>query len=421
MKFSLVILTVGTFSGAGLTFLTQVLLARALTPEEFGAFFAALSLVTLISPLAGFGVGMFWLKAFGEEGWNGLRWVKPSLSFTAISTVLAVSAVYVWAVLAPHDISSRNLLFVLSLYILGQVCIELVSAIFQLEERYATMAFWQFLPHAIRFILIVVLLSLMSKGLTAIDVAFLYVVTAGVVLSVGTIYLAKAYRGEIRLKGHSPKNAGHGAVHPSRGQVVAACWPFGLAGVFYLIYFQSSIVIVKYLLNDEAAAQYGVAVVLMTAIYLFPSVIYQKFLLPKIHRWANHDRDKLIKVYKNGNLLMLLLGVAIAAAVGIAAPFIIPLVFGDEYLNVVHIMMCLVYGIPFRFVATSIGSMLVTHEHMRKKVIYIGGSALASVFLSVSLIPSFGVIGAAYAAVITEALQLVVYYLAVKFMVFKNG
>src|SRR3546814_4412984 len=47
--------------------------------------------------------------------------------------------------------------------------------------------------------------------------------------------------------------------------------------------------------SDEAAGVYNVAFVIMSAVYLIPSVIYQKFLLPKIHIWANHDQETFVK------------------------------------------------------------------------------------------------------------------------------
>src|SRR3546814_5217311 len=60
---------------------------------------------------------------------------------------------------------------------------------------------------------------------------------------------------------------------------------------------------------DEAAVVYNVAFVIMSAVYLIPSVIYQKFLLPKIHIWANHDQETFVKAYEKGRLFMFLTGI----------------------------------------------------------------------------------------------------------------
>ncbi|MBW6519414.1 MAG: oligosaccharide flippase family protein [Desulfoarculaceae bacterium] len=76
--------------GAGCAFLTQVLLARELGPAAFGAFAAALAMVVLVAPLAGFGVAGFWLKAFGQEGWQAVRWLRASLKYTLLNTLLVL-------------------------------------------------------------------------------------------------------------------------------------------------------------------------------------------------------------------------------------------------------------------------------------------------------------------------------------------
>src|SRR5687767_12146338 len=72
------LLWVGSLAGAGFAFLTQVFLARKLGSNDFGAFSSALTTITLLAPLAGFGISQYWLKAFGQEGWAAKRWLKPS-------------------------------------------------------------------------------------------------------------------------------------------------------------------------------------------------------------------------------------------------------------------------------------------------------------------------------------------------------
>src|SRR3546814_17598760 len=100
------------------------------------------------------------------------------------------------------------------------------------------------------------------------------------------------YHAHFNLSGHGEKpefiKAG---IQPSMWQIFAEAWPFGAAGIFHLIYFQSNIILLKYIRGDEAEGVYNVAFVIMSAVYLIPSVIYQKFPLPKIHLWSNPDQE----------------------------------------------------------------------------------------------------------------------------------
>lgn len=415
MKLALVFLSVGTYAGAALAFLTQVALARGLSPGAFGAFQTALSFVMMVTPLAGFGIGMFWLRAFGEEGWQAFRWIRPSLKFTLLSTALVFFFICLWGYLAPHDELGRSLILILSFLVLGQVSIDLSSSVFQLEESYLKLAILQFLPSAMRFFLLILLWFFSGQYFTASSVAVAFAIVALITLAIGVKLILKAYHGRLALVGHK-KNTHNSEfeVQPNGWNVFNEAWPFGLAGILYFIYFQSSIILVSYIISNEAAAQYSVAITIMTAIYLFPNLIYQKVMLPKIHRWANQDKIKLKQIYQKGNLFMLLLGVVTAAAVHELAPYIVPLVFGELYRPVPLVLEILAIAIPFRFMATSVGAVLITRNNMKKKVIYMVGTAVVSVLLSIIVIPFGGIEGAAYIAVFAEAFQLLIYFYAVR-------
>jgi len=147
-------LWLGSLTGAGFAFLTRVLLARELGKADFGIFAAALSTVTLLSPLAGFGVQGFWLKIFGQEGAHAVRWLPGSFRFVKLSTGFVVLTLCGWAMWGPHDPITSIILLILSLYIPGQLAIDLVSGKLQLEERYISLALWQLLPHLARMLLV---------------------------------------------------------------------------------------------------------------------------------------------------------------------------------------------------------------------------------------------------------------------------
>lgn len=406
------LLWLGSVLGAGCAFLTQVLLARGLGPAALGAFVAALGMVTMVAPLASFGVGSFWLKAFGQEGWQAVRWLRGSFKYALSTTFLVLTALLVWAVLGPHDVATRGLLVVLSTYLLGQVAVELVSAKLQLEERYLSLALWQFLPHLLRLLLVSMLVLVMAKLMTLWSIAFAYALISLGVSIFGAFFLWRMYCGKLILKGHGELSASinQPAVPSSMEQVAAQSWPFGLAGVFHLIYFQSDIILIKYIAGDAAAGIYNVAFVIMVAVYMLPSVIYQKFLLPKIHRWANYDRSRFYQVYRTGNWVMLVLGLLAMLAIWLLAPWGVQLLFGRQYISAVLPLSILALAAPIRFVATSVGSTLVTQDNMRRKVYYMGVTALINLALNFFMIPAYGVLGAAVSTVISEVALLLIYF-----------
>lgn len=415
---ALALLWLGTLLGAGLAFLIQIILARKLGSEHFGLFSAVLAMVTLVTPLAGFGIAQLWLKVFGQEGWNAQRWLKPSFNFVILSTVIVFISLYIWAFLGSHDQLTRLLFFILSFYILGQISVELVSSKLQLEERYLYLAVWQFLPHFMRFILIAILLFGFEDWASIEEMAYVYAFVAIIFLLVGVLQLIGMKKGDFKLKGHRKEDLKEQS-KISFGYVLQNTWPFGLAAFFHLIYFQSDIILIKYITGDNQAGIYNVAFTIMVAVYMFPSVLYQKFLLPKLHRWANHDKDKFHEVYRKGNIAMLVLGLIAMILVWTLSAWAIPFIFGNEYQDSILILNILAVSVPIIFVAFSAGATLVTQEHMKIKVKFMGTVALINLVLNLIFIPIYGAVGAAVSTVVSNFILLVFYYYGAQKYVFR--
>lgn len=407
---SMALLWLGSVTAGGLTFLCQVVQARELGPAAYGMFAAALGVVTLVSPLASFGLGGLWLRLFGLEGWAAVRWLRQSLRYATISTVGVILLVLIWAIIGPHDLETGKLLAILSLFIVGQACLELVSARLQLEARYTSLSLWQFVPHLLRLLLLVGLVLTISVDAEPWMIAWIYTSVSIAMGLVGVVRIRAMRNGDFQLAGHGPRPE-----RTERGEairlldVLTQAWPFGAAGVFHLIYFQSNIILLMYLRGDEAAGIYGVAYTVMAAAYMLPSVVYQKFLLPKIHRWAVHDQLQFRQALRTGSRAMLLLGALTMIVVMIASPIFVPLLFGDKYQPAVPLLSILAIAAPMRFLATSVGSVLVTNSYMRLKVRLMGLTALANVALNLALIPEYGMVGAAFSTVLSELLLLTLY------------
>ena len=197
-------------------------------------------------------------------------------------------------------------------------------------------------------------------------------------------------------------------------QLWSQAWAYGVVAILYPVFFQISTVLLKYLNDDTQAGLYGIALSVMTAVYLIPVVIYQKFLLAKLHRWAAHDKPKFWMVYRKGNLSMLALGLVIAVAMVAVTPWVVPIVFGDQFRPVVKILMVLAPCVPIRFLSVAMGSVLLTEDHMRYRVYAMGLAAGAVIGLNLVLIPRFHALGAASATVAGELVLLLVTYYCVR-------
>ncbi len=414
------LLWLGSLLGATCAFFMQVLLARSLGPEAYGVFSSVLSMASLLVPFAGFGVAQYWLKEFGKEGWGAIRFIRPSLIIIFMNTLFVIILIVLWAMLGPHSKTVETVLLIMTLYIVGQVAIELVASKLQLEEKYLSLAIWQLIPHVVRLLLVFNAIVWMGENFSVQGVAYIFAAVAVCLIFIGFKMMTNMARGLLDLKGHSVASSASSASLPTIRNVLNNAWPFGLAGVFHLIYFQSDIILVKYITGDDAAGYYNVAFTVMVGVLLLPGIIYQKFLLPKMHRWAHYDRGLFYKVYRQGNIVMLALGIIAMTLIWLLAPLIITTVFGASYSEAIELLMALSLSAPILFVASSVGATLVTQEHMRIKVKLMGIVAVLNIGLNLILIPNYGALGAAIATVTCNIVLLILFYYVSEKKVFER-
>lgn len=401
---ALSLLSFATALGAVLVLVTQSLLARQLGPATYGLFASSLATVSMIAPFAGFGLSQLRLRVYGAEGWAANRWIRPSVRLSLLTGVMACSAVVIWAMLTSGD--TRRVLLLLLPVVPALLAVELVSCKLRLEEHYHKLAGWQLLIPAGRLFVALLAAGLVTSS--AMPVAFGYGLVALAVTLLALPHFRAMVRGDIELHGHGPKPAAMPELPvPNASSLWSQAWPYGVAAALYPIFFQVSTVLLKYLGGDVHAGRFGISMAVMSAIYLIPTTIYQKFLLSKLHRWSAHDRPRFWMVYRRGIIAMFALGLAVGGVLFFVMPKLVPIAFGPEYMGVVPILMVLALCPPIRFLSTAVGSVLLTGTHMYYRVLMMALAAATTIALGFLLIPSRYEMGAAYAIVGGELVLLV--------------
>lgn len=407
---ALSVLSLATAAGAAMVFLTQVVLARHFGPSQYGLFASSLATVSLVAPLAGFGLSQFRLKAHGAEGWAAERWQAASSRFLALTSVVAIGGVVAWALLGPPvDAETRSMLLVLAPFILGLLAVEQIGSKLRLEERHAALAGWQLLMPTGR--LAIALLAVAGLSMSIHAVAWGHAALAVMAVMLALPQWQAMRRGDWTLKGHGPRDTAltRDIARPDARMLFRQAWPYGVAAVLYPVFFQIGTVLLKYLRGDAEAGVFGIALAVMTAIYLFPTTIYQKFLLARLHRWAVHDRTRFRQVYRLGCIGMLasglLVGIVLAALSGEAVR-----VFGQRYAALQPLLMVLAVCVPIRFLSTAVGAVLLTEGQMAYRVGAMLAAATAAALLNLLLIPAQGAMGAAIATLAAEGLLLLAMY-----------
>lgn len=403
----------GALAGAGLAFLTQAALGRHLGPNDYGTFSSGLAQCILLSQLAGLGLQTFWLSTFGKEGRPALRWMPGSLRLLSLTSTLTVLALVLVTAFTAANERSALALFCLTPSILGFAAVELVAAKLQLEERFLLMSLWQVAHHAARLIIILVVLNLQSGDLL-VQASIIYSAVACVVVASAYLHLRSMAKGKLDLQGHAgPEQTGKSHDSPNMAETLKVAWPFCADNLLYITYFQCSNILLLQLADERAAGLFFAAFNILNAVYLLPTVLYTKFLLAKLHRWAHHDKTQLLQVFKLGMAGMGLAGFAGASVIFWASHNIVQIAYGEEFKAAEPILLILAACVPLRFLSTSIGAVLTTGQQILTRVRMKAVCAVVCVACNLILIPTNGAIGAAISTVITELCVLTLFALIV--------
>lgn len=407
---SLFYLFVGTFSSAILAMIVSIFLARHMTLQAYGNYSAMLAIITTLMPLCGFGIAQYWLKIFGEHASYAILWIKKSLEFITLTTLFIFIILVIFFCIS---LKTNHLIFagiLLSFIVFKNVSSEIITSVFQIENRYLAISIWQFLQNSLVLFLLLTVVFVFKIDLNELTISIIQLIITIIIFSSALYFFTsfiKKQKRKINLK-KLLKLKNEQSLKLITIFKEAA--PFGFAGLFYSIYYQFGIVFVRYFISSEASAKYSVAFTFLTAALLVPSIIYQKFLLPKLHRWAYHDKEKFIKSFNYGNLLMLTLGILGFLFMWFLSPFFIKLFFGSKYEASIELIKLMSINIPIVYLASSAGSLLVTKNYMKIKVYYMGISALISLSLNYPLIKIFGINGAIYTNIICNSFILIIYF-----------
>lgn len=406
------VLWLGAVIGALASFCSQIIIARTLTPAEFGIFASAFAIVTAISPLAGFGQYTYLVKVSGQGASYLAGMLHDSLNFVIASTVASCTILVAIATV----LSANGYVFLVSL-VLGTIVIasaanDLVSLRLIVAERHVALSIWNSLLHVTRLIVVVMIVPLVSAP-TAMHFAIGYSLMAIALVAV-------AFKPIRQLATWSRQNiernyTGHAAPLWRRLCSVAhQAWPFGIEPFIYMVYFQAAIITISKLSGTHEAGVFAASITVLSAAYLLPTVIYQKFLIPKFHKLRHVDLPKLLHLYRNGIKLMLVCGLAGGVLVAFIFPLIMPLLFGKAYLEAVSLMVPLALCVPARYLSTALGAVFLDREQMRDRAICFSVAAIVVALTTALFASKYGAAAGVAATILGEYIILVAFVTRVR-------
>jgi O-antigen/teichoic acid export membrane protein len=175
-----------------------------------------------------------------------------------------------------------------------------------------------------------------------------------------------------------------------------------LSGIMSVIYLKIDIVMLGAMAGPEQAGIYAAASRLSELWYVFPATLAARYYpdIIKAHQlgWSHYYAK--LRHY-GGIFLAAALGIAVVMS--LSAPWVISLLFGDDFASAVEVLRIHIWAGCFVFVRYLISQHLLITEQEPLSLLSHGIAALLNIALNLWLIPIMGIVGAAWATLISYA------------------
>ena len=392
---------------AGLGYVWRVVLARKLSVEEFGLFFAVFSLVNLIYGFKGFGLGSGVVRFITEARLsNDQVGVKKILNSYFIIQLAVFGTCSFLMLLFSHQLATHYfktptalpLIFVLSIAFVFTIVIQTINGLVHGYQRMIELSTIEFMQS---FLLLIATVGFLYFGAGFLSPAYAY--AASFILTAGwCVFLA--LRAFPLFRTHAPV---------IEKDAIKKLLGFGAYVIFgsisYSVILNFGTVALTYFSTLKDVAYYSVAFPLANVLRFIPRAITMT-MLPIASELDITNKAKLnagiTKLYT-----YLVAGMTPLALVLVLAPAtFIKLLFGKEYLAGVQPLQILAIGMIFTSIYMVNQYVLLGIKQPKEfsKMVVAGG--VFTVIFSVLLTPFFGMTGTAFAfllsAIFTAAYSL---------------
>lgn len=371
-----------------LQFAYLVLVARVLGVEGYGVFAGTVALAASLSPLVGLGFGVILVKEVSRSPQRFPEFWAKALRAVAVSGPVMVGVMLALApLLLPVDGHWLVIVLIAAAELLAMPLVATGSQAFQAHERLGRTMFNHVQLNLVRFCAVALLAVIGQRGFVPFAWAYFGATVAAALLSLGQVG---------RAFGRPDLTRGGLAGRLREG------FGFSLSVVGNTAHGELDKTLLLRLGNAAAAGNYSLANRVVAAATT-PLIVYVLAAVPRLFREGEQGTRAAAVLARRLLPPILVYGIAVAAGLVLCAP-ILPSIFGQGFVEVLALVPWLA-PLPLLAGISQLGLNVLTASGRQRTRVGVEALALAvNVALNVALIPQFGALGTALAALASQAL-----------------
>ncbi len=380
-------LTIASVGQKAIAFVYFLFLARIMMPEQTGIYFLAVSISMIFSVIADFGITPVIIREIAKRPEDTQKIVQRTLTvkfpLLLIGYLLAVSS----TALMGYEIQVLSLVFVTGLVLILDSIHLFFYGVLRGHHILSIESVGMFSGQLITAIVGAVILWL-SPSLQLLVLALLAGSLTNVVLSSSMLI----------------RRFGINLFSPVLDWTFVrflfkAALPFALAAIFVKVYSYIDTVFISKFLDATAVGLYGLAYKFTYAFQFLP-LAFIAALYPNLSSLIDSKNQNLVQTFHRSMWYMLILSTPIVFGLWLIAPHVV-LLAGDSYSASAPVLSVLVFALFPIFLDFPIGSLLNAANKQSTKTAIMCVTMVINIVLNALFIPVFGIIGAAYAALIS--------------------
>ena len=379
----------GQMFGLLLAFFVGAYVARYLGPEDFGLMSYSISFVGLFGFLAGFGIDSILNRELIKFPEKKKELLSTSFWIKLLGGLLAILIINVVSFFVNNDYLSKLLIFIFSLTFVFQ-SFNIFSLFFQSKVLSRKVVQVQILCNVLSA-LMKILFIYFNLGLIFIISLYIF---DNIILAIGLICIYYKDEKNINLSIFDKKIL---------KSLLRDSLPLMFSIVAITVYSKIDQIIINKMLNETSVGIYSVAVKISECWYFVPGLICSS-LLPAIINSKKTDSSLYKKRINFLYFLLLVFGSLMAFMVFVLSKPIILLMFGLEYIESIKVSQIYAWSIIPTFVMSGFWSYLLSENYTKVYLVITIIGAISNIVLNILLIPHFGIIGSAYATLVSYAL-----------------
>ena len=398
---------IGLLFSAIFAFSNNLILAKILSPQNYGLFFSILAIAMLFGNLSVSGIPLYLQNLISKKN---ISKTKPNegdiiLLIICFFTILFLLFYFLWIFLGPNDLSSHTIFIILSILIIFQPFIELSKSILQINLKFKKLSYLNIIINFNRFLLLALLIFFLKKNinLNIISIIFILGSLPGFIYSI--IIFKSFFR--FNLINFFTKNIYYKTI-----KILFDLRFYFITNVFYFIFISIDIIIIKYFLSDFDAGIFFAAFSIVLGLQLLSEATVRTYSFQYFKKSRKKKYEFKIFYKKNIKFLMYLT-LPVSLSIFLLSEQIITILYSTDYYKSSQILKILIFIVPIKLIVTNLSLVAITFKKSIYNTLSLVLVTIIKIPLLITFIYYFNLLGAVLCLILIEIL----YYLILKYFV----